>query len=388
MSRWRSLTRDVRLARFVARPNRFVARCALEDGSLVDAHLPNPGRMWELLLPDVQLWLARRRFVPSRSSPPVTGFTVLAVERSGEPVMLHTHATNDVARHLIEGGQLPPLGDARVIATEVKRGRSRFDLLLSRRGKEVLCEVKSVTLFGNGTAMFPDAPTARGRRHLVELAESAAAGVKPVVLFLVHTRRVERFLPDYHTDLEFARTLLALRRRLQVVAAAVGWRPRLGLPRRAEVLPIDWRFLARHAQDRGAYLLLLRLKQRRLVEVGKLGRMAFQPGTWIYVGSAMAGLDARMARHLRRRKRLHWHVDHLRDVADEARALPIRSANRLECSLAAALGARFSRGPAGFGSSDCGCSSHLFFHPEDPLADPDLHTLLQRFRMAGAHDAG
>jgi len=376
------LTANLIQARFLDRPNRFVVDCHAPGVGRVRAHMPNPGRMWELLLPDVRLWLAAASRTPDSTRR--TAYTVVAVERDGEPIFVHTHTSNEVARRLVEQRRIPGLEDAVVVDSEVTVGHSRFDFLLQRGGQPVLMEVKSVTLFGNGMAMFPDAPTLRGRRHVEELAKLGCRAHRPVVLFLAHSRRVNRFLPDYHTDLDFALTLLRLRSRLDVVAAAISWRPALGLPRRVDRLPIDWAELAREARDQGAYLLLLRLPRPRRVRVGKLGTLRFAAGYYIYVGSAMRNLTARLNRHLRRRKTLHWHIDHLRAVASEVTALPIRSSRRQECELARDLDAFMERGPAGFGCSDCDCPVHLYFREQNPLQDVQFHRLLQTYRMPAA----
>jgi len=370
----------IRRARFVERPNRFLVRCRLlRSGRVVEAFLPNPGRLWELLLPDATLILTRAR---SASAARKTRHTVLAVEREGEPVFLHTHLTNRVARHLIEAGRIPGLEGASVVRSEVPVGRSRFDLLLRRGREEILAEVKSVTLFGNGVAMFPDAVTERGRRHLLELfSVSRETENRPVVLFLVHTARVAWFLPDYHTDLAFAQTLLQVRDGVDILPVSIGWTRELALAPEVRPLEIPWEHLEREARDRGSYLLLLRLSRERRIEVGRLGPLVFPSGWHIYVGSAMAGLSARLARHARLRKRHHWHIDHLRQAADGVVALPIRSSRREECELARAVAALLEPGPRGFGCSDCACATHLFWSPADPLVSPAFHGLLQRFRM-------
>ena len=365
-------------ARFVERPNRFVVRCRLRGGRVVEAFLPNPGRLWELLFPDATLYLTH---VQAASEDRRTAYSVLAVERDGAPVFLDTHLTNRVARRLIETGRIPGLEGAEVVRAEVPRGRSRFDFLLSHGGQEVYAEVKSVTLFGNGVAMFPDAVTERGRKHLLELAALARSGTRALVVFLVHTDRVRWFLPDYHTDLAFSRALLAVRREVEILPVAVGWTPELALEREVRLLEIPWEHAEREARDRGSYLLLLHLERARRIEVGRLGRLRFRPGWHLYVGSAMQGLSARLARHVRRRKRFHWHVDFLRAAADRVVPLPIRSSRREECDLAAALADLLEPGPPGFGCSDCGCPTHLFWSPTAPLASPAFHALLQRFRM-------
>jgi sugar fermentation stimulation protein A len=372
----------LRRARFVERPNRFLVRAKLRNGRVVKAFLPNPGRLWELLLPDAALYVARDAG-PGSATERKTSHTVVAVERDGEPVFLHTHRTNAVARHLIEAGRIPGLEGARVVRSEVPVGRSRFDLLLDHGGEPVYTEVKSVTLFGNGVAMFPDAVTERGRKHLLELAELSRSGLRTLVLFIVHTPRVRWFMPDYHTDLAFSRALLVVRDAVGVLPVSVGWTQELELCRDVKLLEIPWGFLRREVSDRGSYLLLVHLPRRRRLEVGCLGRLGFPKGWYVYVGSAMQGLTKRIERHVRRRKRVHWHMDYLREAADRVIPLPIRSSARQECQVAEALAELLAPGPPGFGCSDCACPTHLFHSQADPLHSSAFHKVLAAFRMGG-----
>ena len=310
-----------------------------------------------------------------------TRYTAVAVERDGDLVFLHTGLTNAVARRLIESGRIPSLAGAEIAGSEVRVGRSRFDFLLSRGGRELCLEVKSCTLYGNRVAMFPDAVTARGRRHLLELAELSRGGVRPVVLFVVHTPRADWFMPDYHSDLAFSRTLLEVRDAVDILAVGVSWRPGLRLGPRVRELEIPWDFLDKEVDDRGSYFLLLHLARRRRLRVGQLGSILFEKGHYVYAGSAMANLGARLARHCRRRKRMHWHVDYLRQAADAVVPVPVRSSRRLECELAGGLEAIMGAGVPGFGCSDCECRSHLFRSEAAPLDRRDFHELLQRYRM-------
>jgi sugar fermentation stimulation protein A len=287
-----------------------------------------------------------------------------------------------VARRLLEHRAIPGLKWAKVIRGEVQEGSSRFDFLVEEGGKRLFLEVKSCTLFGLDGAMFPDAITERGRRHLTELADLSRKGKKHVVLFLVHSGRPRWFMPDFHTDLEFAKTLLAVRGKVRIIPAALNWGADLSLDGNVKVLKIPWGYLKKEARDRGSYLLLMRLASARKVAVGSLGSVSFPAGHYLYVGSAMNGLGARVTRHLRRKKKPHWHVDHLRAVAEHVEALPIRSSVRRECDLAAALAGVFSKGPGGFGSSDCRCDTHLFHSSSDPLNDPAFHGIVQGFRFA------
>ncbi len=369
----------VRKAQFIERPNRFLVRCREPHLGVIEAYLPNPGRLWELFFPGVILHLTS---VPP-SSPRRTRYSVLAVECRGEPILLDTHLCNKVARFLIERGRIPELAGAEVIRAEVPVGRSRFDFLLQRRRRKIYLEVKSCTLFGNGVAMFPDAVTERGRRHLIELAKLTPQ-VEAAVLFLVQSSRVQQFMPDYHTDLAFSQSLLEVKDKVRVLAASLEWRPDLSLASGVRMLKVPWRHLKREVKDRGSDLYIWRLRETKRLQVGRLGELTFSGGYYIYVGSAMSNLTARLARHSRHRKKLHWHVDYLRREAGEFLGLPIRSSLRQECEVARGLAELFSAGPAGFGSSDCSCPTHLFYSGTNPIKQVSFHEFLQHFRMRQA----
>jgi Uri superfamily endonuclease len=116
----------------------------------------------------------------------------------------------------------------------------------------------------------------------------------------------------------------------------------------------------------GTYVLILRLSAERRLVVGRLGELSFAPGFYAYVGSALGrtgcGLRQRLTRHLRRDKRLHWHIDTLREVCEIVEIWYAVSSERYECVWATALGALpgISAVEAAFGASDCACRTHLF----------------------------
>ncbi len=361
---------------FLERLNRFVVTCDL-GGRTVRAHLPNPGRLWELLLPGRPVYLAER----TTSADAATPFTVLAVERDGVPVFLHTQKTNDVAGALLQAGRVTGLEGARIVRREVSYGRSRFDFLLDKNGREIILEVKSCTLFGRHTAMFPDAVTDRGRRHLEDLAALAGEDRSCGVLFIVHTPAVRFFMPDYHTDLAFARTFLALRGKLFFRAVAVSWDRHLALGGQTRALVIPWTFLEAEVRDRGSYLLCLHLPEDADIRVGALGRVYFRKGYYLYAGSAAKDLSQRLARHLRRRKRCHWHIDYLRERATSCTALPIRTSAALEHALASSVSGIADWSIPRFGSSDCSCGTHLYALAENPLHTARFIDLLLHYRM-------
>ncbi len=113
---------------------------------------------------------------------------------------------------------------------------------------------------------------------------------------------------------------------------------------------------------KGTYVLMLNLRHEVGIRVGALGKVRFPAGWYLYVGSAFGpgGLEARIARHIRRDKKLHWHIDYLREYAEicEVWTAP----GHLECTWAGKLASTpgFEVVAPGFGASDCGCETHLF----------------------------
>jgi Uri superfamily endonuclease len=120
---------------------------------------------------------------------------------------------------------------------------------------------------------------------------------------------------------------------------------------------------------KGTYVLFITLGAAVETEVGALGIIRFDPGTYAYVGSAMGGLDQRLSRHLRKDKAIRWHIDRLTIVADSMEAYESFPDPVPECELAR-MAAECGMAPAvkGFGCSDCGCPTHLF-RVEGPSKD-------------------
>jgi sugar fermentation stimulation protein A len=193
--------------RFVERPNRFLSLVRV-DGRKERAHLPNPGRIQELLSPGARVVL-RKEDSPNRK----TKYTLVMVYKDGILVSLDTMLPNSLAAEAIGNGRLKEFQDYRIVRREVQYRNSRFDLLLSRG--ETLCflEVKSATLVKGRTAMFPDAPTVRGTRHVHHLMEAMDEGYEAAVLFVVQRPDADRFTPNDATDPEFASALRAAKSR-------------------------------------------------------------------------------------------------------------------------------------------------------------------------------
>lgn len=119
---------------------------------------------------------------------------------------------------------------------------------------------------------------------------------------------------------------------------------------------------------KGTYCLLINLKHDSRITVGKLGKLDFKKGEYVYVGSALNSLEARVKRHLSADKKLHWHVDYLltcknSEIKDVIYAL---NDDKVECEVAREIAVK-GVGIKGFGCSDCKCNSHLFYFKLDDL---------------------
>ena len=360
---------------FLRRPNRFVVEIEL-DSKEVKAHLPNPGRMWELLFPGVVMYV-----IYSGGNGKKTDYRVVGIERDGVPIMLDTNHSNDVAALLIEEKRIPGWEDWNVLKREVTMGKSRFDLLLGKGEERFFLEVKSCTLFSRRGAMFPDAVTERGRKHLLHLAHLQKEGYRTGVLFLVQWERAEWFLPDYHTDLAFAQTFYEVAPSLDWKAIAVRWTEEFDKPEYVRELSYAPYVLEREAHDRGDYLAIIHVTEEREITIGAKGKMIFPPAYYVYVGSAKANLEKRMERHKRLRKQKHWHIDYLRAAGDVIAVLPIRTADDLEHSLAQTMQGIATFYMAEFGCTDCDCPSHLFAFTENPIHYEPFMNAVEKYRM-------
>ena len=173
--------------RFLARPNRFIAHVALPGGETVVCHVKNTGRCRELLTPDAAVYLERAANPDRR-----TAYDLIAVEKGDKLINMDAQAPNRVFAewaHIFDPA-------ARLVKPEFTFGRSRLDFCLQGPQGLHLVEVKGVTLENGGHALFPDAPTERGVRHLRELASAVALGHRATAFFVIQMAEVTDFAPN------------------------------------------------------------------------------------------------------------------------------------------------------------------------------------------------
>ncbi len=111
---------------------------------------------------------------------------------------------------------------------------------------------------------------------------------------------------------------------------------------------------------RGSYLLIIKLENDNIIPIGKLGEIPFKKGFYVYVGSALNGLEQRIQRHMRKNKKIHWHIDYFLKHARIINVWCKENTFREECIIANELDVHLSS-ITGFGCSDCNCKSHLFY---------------------------
>lgn len=193
----------VQMATFLERPNRFIARCRMFDGSIQESHVPNTGRCKELLVPGCRVYL-QFHDDPGRK----TRHTLIAVDKGGILINMDSQAPNRVVEEALQSGALrltaePPT----LIRREAVYHDSRLDFYLEAPGERLYAEVKGVTLEENGVVRFPDAPTQRGLRHIQELTRAAREGLHAAVVFVVQMDGAAYFAPNDATQPEFGRAL-------------------------------------------------------------------------------------------------------------------------------------------------------------------------------------
>ncbi|ORJ62402.1 DNA/RNA nuclease SfsA [Geothermobacter hydrogeniphilus] len=188
--------------KLVRRYKRFFADIELDDGTLVTAHTPNTGSMLQCAVPGFPVLLSANDN-PKRK----LKYTLELIRVNGCWVDTHTQRTNRVVEEGLRGGAIVELAGGEV-RPEYCFGDSRLDFLVERGTERALVEVKNVTLTdGGSTALFPDAVTLRGQKHLRELAEALEQGYRAVIFFLVQRGEAETFAPADEIDPEYGRLL-------------------------------------------------------------------------------------------------------------------------------------------------------------------------------------
>ncbi len=189
--------------RFLQRPNRFIAHVKVGEETVI-AHVKNTGRCKELLIPGTTVFLEHH---PHSSRK--TDYSLIAVQKGELLINMDSQAPNKVIEEALAAGWLPPnmKGKVTALRREFTWGDSRFDFGFLLNGTQALLEVKGVTLEEKGCALFPDAPTERGVKHLHHLIKAKQEGLAAAVVFLIQMETISVFSPNDQTHPAFGEAL-------------------------------------------------------------------------------------------------------------------------------------------------------------------------------------
>lgn len=188
---------------FLSRPNRFIARVDI-DGRVHTVHVKNTGRCKEILKEGARVFL-------TKSDNPLrkTEYDLVAAEKETENgtllINIDSQIPNAAAEEFLHSSSL--FSPDALIRREVTYGNSRFDLFIEDKGEKIFMEVKGVTLEKDGAALFPDAPTVRGIKHINELIRAKEEGFGAYILFIIQMKGVHCFSPNKEMHPEFAAAL-------------------------------------------------------------------------------------------------------------------------------------------------------------------------------------
>ncbi len=193
------INKNIIKAEFIHRPNRFMAYVNINGVETV-VHVPNTGRCREILTPGSTVIL-REEDNPNRK----TKYDLIAGYKEDKIINIDSQIPNKVVEEALKDKKIKIFDKYSKIEREKTFGNSRFDFKLTDDlGKECYLEVKGVTLEDKGKTMFPDAPTERGKKHLLELVEVKKCGKEAAVLFLIQMEDVEYFTPHDTMDKAFS----------------------------------------------------------------------------------------------------------------------------------------------------------------------------------------
>lgn len=199
---------------FLNRPNRFIAN-VLIDGKEETVHVKNTGRCKELLLPGVKIILEDCSHNINRK----TKYSLIAVWKGNILVNMDSQVPNEVVFHAIESKRIKGFEDLIHVKREVTFQKSRFDIYFETQSDKGFIEVKGVTLENDGICMFPDAPTERGTKHVLEMIDAVEKGYRGIIFFLVQMKGPKMFRLDWHMDKAFSDAIkLASEKGVEILA--------------------------------------------------------------------------------------------------------------------------------------------------------------------------
>ena len=200
------LIKNLSKGKYINRPNRFTIEFYDQNNKKQLAHLHDPGRLKELLIKNVELLV---KYIPTyKKTNRKTKYDIIAIKYNNEWVLLNSAYHNDLVEEIIEQKLIDEITEFDVKKREYTYKKSRFDFLLENDDtEEMLLEVKGCTLVIDKVAKFPDAPTKRGTKHVMELTSAKKEGKMASIIILILQNNVKCFTPNQKTDKNFSDSL-------------------------------------------------------------------------------------------------------------------------------------------------------------------------------------
>ncbi|WP_088225153.1 DNA/RNA nuclease SfsA [Desulfosporosinus sp. FKB] len=204
---------SIKVAEFIRRPNRFIAHVLLDNHEEI-VHVKNTGRCKEILQEGATVILEE-----AKNKERKTKYSLIAVYKGDALINIDSQIPNMVVYQGIKEGKIKGIPDVTKLSKERVYNNSRFDLYFETKELRGFVEVKGVTLETEGIAMFPDAPTQRGCKHIYEMIRAVEEGYAGFIFFLIQMTGVKYFTPFELRDPEFAKALrLASEKGVKVLA--------------------------------------------------------------------------------------------------------------------------------------------------------------------------
>jgi sugar fermentation stimulation protein A len=197
---------------FINRPNRFIAHVKLENGEIVLCHVKNTGRCQELLVPGYVVFLQENDSLKRK-----TKYTLISVIKENRLFNLDSTAPNELFYEFVKSNNL--YGEDAFLKREFTFSKSRFDLYIENEMGKYLIEIKGVTLEIDNVALFPDAKTLRGTKHINELIHAKEQGYNTSIIFILAFEGAKEFRPNSLKDNQFSNALaLAYENNVEILA--------------------------------------------------------------------------------------------------------------------------------------------------------------------------
>lgn len=187
---------------FINRLNRFIAH-VLIDGKVEEVHVKNTGRCKEILTEGTKVYL-QKSDNPNRK----TKYSLISAYKGPVLINIDSQIPNEIVYKSINSNRIPELRNVDLLKKEVKYNNSRFDLYYEKKELKGFIEVKGVTLEIDGVSMFPDAPTERGTKHVLEMIEAKEKGYDNYIFFLIQMPDIKYFKPNEKMDPKFSSALI------------------------------------------------------------------------------------------------------------------------------------------------------------------------------------